>query len=156
MQALFSPTPTVALSYPAGLGVPKYRVSSTVGLRELVTAGGGQDPSLGSQSPTPKPLPPLPWSRPSAHHPGLGSFRHSARALSIVQERALCQPWPAVPLRCPPGLVSGSASQSPLLLVGLRQGLKTGKQQFNTVEHVSLLRNTSGPLLDHSRSLGSG
>lgn len=77
--------------------------------------------------------------------PGPGGFCHSARALSIARETALCH-GPAAPLRRPPGLVSGSASQRPLLPADLGQDKKAGSEGWGAAlqqSNVSLYCGTS-------------
>lgn len=115
-----------------------------MGLRELVTAGGGQGPHREASPPLhsrlllclgPRPPPPA----------GPGGFCHSARALSIARETALCH-GPAAPLRRPPGLVSGSASQRPLLPADLGQDKKAGSEGWGAAlqqSNASLYCGTS-------------
>lgn len=77
--------------------------------------------------------------------PGPGGFCHSARALSIARETALCH-GPAAPLRRPPSLVSGSASQRPLLPADLGQDKKAGSEGWGAVlqqSNASLYCGTS-------------
>lgn len=148
MQAPFSPAPTVALSSPAGPGVPR-----TPQVQSVVHSGSsGAGHCRWWPGPvTGKPVPHstaasssalVPALRPP---PGPGGFCHSARALSIARETALCH-GPAAPLRRPPGLVSGSASQRPLLPADLGQDKKAGSEGWGAAlqqSNASLYCGTS-------------